>query len=125
MGRIGCDLSNQCRNYKFACHICACNWELDDEERVGCDDLSDDCNEEDDEQRTRLVLLDGKSYIDVKTNDIYSGEFLNPTGSKFILGKEHVRDTNIDCLDHILDTVKKLIIPSSKVIVCVLGDDEN
>lgn len=50
MGRIGCDLSNQCRNYKLGCAVCSCNWELDEEERIGCGDLSDDYNEEDEDE---------------------------------------------------------------------------
>lgn len=45
---IGCELSNQCRNYKSMCGFCSDNYELDN--RVDLESFADDCNIDDDEE---------------------------------------------------------------------------
>lgn len=43
---IGCDLSNQCSNYKIHCGHCNQNWELPSDDREDYEDYSE---EEDDD----------------------------------------------------------------------------
>lgn len=42
--RIGCELSNQCRNYKIECGNCSQNWEIDSDIRMDYEDYSEECS---------------------------------------------------------------------------------
>lgn len=40
--KIGCEISNQCHNYKMECGNCNQNWEIPIEEREEYNDFSED-----------------------------------------------------------------------------------
>lgn len=46
--RIGCDLSNQCVNYKRECGNCRENWEIEWETRDQLESYEDDGSEDED-----------------------------------------------------------------------------